>query len=324
MTVAPNRLVASLGICHGGGPLPLLGHQPELIAAWKQDMAQLVSRLGPHPSLPSVPNVDAIIVVSAHYETRGAPRVLGNAAPKIIFDYGGFPPEAYKLQYPAPGHPALAARLVAAMRHLGTRIAGSPKPELGHTAAVAKLMQEAAVDSDWGYDHGVFVPLLAMVPEPVIPVVVVTSSITEDTATQLAVGEAIREALDGGSAFSTEHPVEAGQPSRVLVLGSGSSFHNFSYMRTGRSVHSKFNGAVQAVLRDAALPLEARKAQLLKWRELPDATVDQPVGGSEHWMPFLTVAAAAGYKPTTWSQTVVNQFRGSEFLQGEFLWAESV
>jgi aromatic ring-opening dioxygenase catalytic subunit (LigB family) len=240
----------------------------------------------------------------------------------MIYDYGGFPPESYKLQYPAPGHPALAARLVAAMRHLGTRIAGAPKPELGHTVAVAKLMQEAVVDTNWGYDHGVFVPLLAMVPEPVIPVVVVTSSITEDSATQLAVGEAIREALDGGSAFSTEHPFEAGQPSRVLVLGSGSSFHNFRLMFGGRSVHSKFNGATQATLGAVGVAPEARKAQLLKWRELPDATVDQPVGGSEHWMPFLTVAAAAGYKPTTWSQTVVNSVQGAEFPQGEFLWVE--
>ncbi len=75
---------------------------------------------------------DAIVVISAHWE-EAVVSITASAAPALLFDYYGFPPEAYDYQYPAPGNPALAAR-------------------------VQGLLQQAGIDSNLdhqrGFDHG--------------------------------------------------------------------------------------------------------------------------------------------------------------------------
>ncbi len=48
--------------------------------------------------------------VSAHWEEEVA-TVMTSPAPPMLYDYYGFPPEAYKLQWPAPGAPQLARRV---------------------------------------------------------------------------------------------------------------------------------------------------------------------------------------------------------------------
>lgn len=43
-----------------------------------------------------------VVVVSAHYISRGGFAVTALERPSMYYDYGGFPQEAYELQYPAP------------------------------------------------------------------------------------------------------------------------------------------------------------------------------------------------------------------------------
>src|SRR5258708_36059091 len=59
----------------------------------------------------------AVVIVSAHWQTRGSARVNAVAQPELIYDFGGFPDELYHLRYDAPGDPALA-REVAQLLHL--------------------------------------------------------------------------------------------------------------------------------------------------------------------------------------------------------------
>jgi len=49
----------------------------------------------------------AILMISGHWETEVA-AVMASANPPMEYDYYGFPPETYKIQYPAPGSPAIA------------------------------------------------------------------------------------------------------------------------------------------------------------------------------------------------------------------------
>ena len=92
-------------ITHGGGPCFFMDWDPP--DAWDDLRAALE---GIAPSLPRTPR--AIVVVTAHWE---APQIsiASGSQPGLIYDYGGFPPHTYRLTYPAPGDPDLAARIAA-------------------------------------------------------------------------------------------------------------------------------------------------------------------------------------------------------------------
>jgi 4,5-DOPA dioxygenase extradiol len=81
---------------HGGGPLPILGDPGH------RAMVDFMRRLPDQLNKPS-----AILVISAHWE-EDAVTLLGAAKPPMLYDYYGFPEEAYAITYPGPGDPALA------------------------------------------------------------------------------------------------------------------------------------------------------------------------------------------------------------------------
>ena len=86
----------------------------------------------------------AVLVVSAHWLTPGETLVQASERPKTIHDFGGFPDELYKVQYPAPGAPLYAA-------------------------ATAGLLN-VNLTQDWGLDHGAWSVLRHIFPEATLPV----------------------------------------------------------------------------------------------------------------------------------------------------------
>lgn len=92
---------------HGGGPLPLLGDpgHKAMIDFMKVLPEQLI-------------RPDLILVISAHWEET-VPTLLGSPNPTIFYDYYGFPPETYKVQYPAPGAPEKAAQIAQMLEDAG-------------------------------------------------------------------------------------------------------------------------------------------------------------------------------------------------------------
>ncbi|HVR43148.1 MAG TPA: class III extradiol ring-cleavage dioxygenase [Thermoanaerobaculia bacterium] len=189
----------------------------------------------------------AVLVVSAHWMTRGI-RVGGSAHPETIHDFGGFPRELFELRYPAPGDPALAAR-------------------------VATLLGEASfaaeIDPERGLDHGAWVPLRLLFPEPSIPVVPISIPAREPGASLLAAGRALAPLREEG----------------ILLLGSGTIVHNLATIAFGDddattpAWASSFDEwtweAVRA--RDAAALLELDRR--------PEAPLAAPT--PEHFVPLL-------------------------------------
>ncbi|MEG1114888.1 MAG: class III extradiol ring-cleavage dioxygenase, partial [Janthinobacterium sp.] len=90
-------------LSHGGGPWPFMkdqfGGRYDVLEASLQDIPR---QIGARPK--------AVLVVTAHWE---GPQFLVSASPQpgMIYDYSGFPPHTYQIQYPAPGAPDLAAQV---------------------------------------------------------------------------------------------------------------------------------------------------------------------------------------------------------------------
>jgi aromatic ring-opening dioxygenase catalytic subunit (LigB family) len=199
----------------------------------------------------------AIVVVSAHWEGNPV-RITSAAQPPMLYDYDGFPPEAYQYDYPAPGHPALAQTIHDLLRKAGI---------------------DSVLDPARGLDHGVFVPLLLMYPAADIPVVAVSLDSSLDATKNMALGAALESLREEG----------------VLLLGSGYTFHNmeafFHPSHETKRQSGFFNDWLKETLLGSDSPSDAL-SQLSKWEDAPGARLCHP--RAEHLLPLLFIAAAAG------------------------------
>ena len=143
----------------------------------------------------ALPRPGAILVVSAHWDTR-VPTVSLASFPETIHDFSGFPAELYAKQYPAPGAPGLADQVVELLQASGIFTQTHP---------------------DRGLDHGAWVPLSLMYPVADIPVTQLSIQSRHTPAQQFALGQALQ-------------PLHA---QNILILASGAVTHNLSDFFTG-------------------------------------------------------------------------------------------
>lgn len=242
----------SLMIPHGGGPMPVLG---------EENHRELAHWLRTYPK--QLPKFSAIVVISAHWEEELA-TVTSGANPSLIYDYYGFPEAAYKLQYPAPGSPALARRIGALLD-----AAGIPNRQ----------------DARRGFDHGVFIPLMLMYPEATTPVVQVSLVKGLDPDLHIRMGLALAPLLES-----------EGEEERVLILGSGFTFRNMPAFFGPAFVRKGPNEAFEAWLRDAAsspsYKATERARRFVNWAKAPSARFCHP--REEHLMPLHVCLGAGG------------------------------
>ena len=244
----PARMPA-LFLSHGGGPGFFLKGQPMFAGADADSAA--VRFMRQIPAALRIPAPRAIVVVSAHWETSGPVGVLtGPAAPGLLYDYYGFPPEAYAphLTYPARLDAALAADVLR-------RLQGAGIP--------------AAAETRRGLDHGVFIPLKVLYPRADVPVVQVAVRASLDPAEHLALGRALAPLRAEG----------------VLLVGSGQVTHNMALIgqpHPGPKMEA-FGAWVEQTL--ALADGDARDRALAAWRtEAPHARHAHP--REEHLLPL--------------------------------------
>jgi len=238
-----------LFVPHGGGPWPFVDLGGFISS---RDVETLRTFFRELPAqLPAPPA--ALLIVSAHWEER-VPTAMASPRPPILYDYGGFPPEAYTITWPAPGDPALAARVVGLLE-----AAGIP----------------AGTDPTRGYDHGAFIPFKISWPEADVPAIQLSLKAGLDPAEHLAIGRALQPLRDEG----------------VLLLGSGMTYHNLRTIRTGAAQGT--SQAFDAWLREAATAAPATRDRLLAgWATAPQARQAHP--REEHLLPLMVAAGAAG------------------------------
>ena len=134
----------------------------------------------------SIPKPHAILCVSAHWETWGT-MVTAMSHPRTIHDFGGFPQALYDVQYEAPGSPALAAEVRAAVRRV-----------------------EVGLDGDWGLDHGCWSVVRRMYPAADVPVIQLSLDYTQAPQHHYDLAKELAPLRERG----------------VLILGSGNMVHN--------------------------------------------------------------------------------------------------
>jgi aromatic ring-opening dioxygenase catalytic subunit (LigB family) len=243
------------------GPLPVLGDP-----AHKDIVNSLRHRVPKILKLDTPDAPRAIVVITAHWSTS-RPTISSGKKHSLLYDYFGFPPEAYKLKYDAPGSPEVAEEVRRAFAEAGL---------------------DPVMDDERPWDHGVFIPFLLINPSANIPIVQLSVLESEDPATHLSMGRALGTLRD----------------SNVAIVGSGfASFHNLPLMRKVMSSGSP--GAVGALTREWSAALtpavteveqSKREARLSKWREFPHAYDMHPRNGAEHFLPLLVIAGSAGEK----------------------------
>ncbi|MGB4595255.1 MAG: class III extradiol ring-cleavage dioxygenase [Anaerolineaceae bacterium] len=234
---------------HGGGPMPLLndpGHQA-MIRFMRALPGQLIAP-------------KAIIVFSAHWE-EPAVTLQTHPTPPMFYDYYGFPPETYQIQYPAPGAPELAQKIEEVLNNQNIPTSKNPSR---------------------GYDHGHFIPLSLMYPEANIPTFQISLIKGLDPTAHLQLGEALRPFLERD----------------VLFIGSGFSYHNLrAFSWKPDNTPDPLNTAFQDWLIDTCTATEDHatvSAKLQSWSQAPGARYAHP--REEHLIPLMICAGLAAGK----------------------------
>jgi aromatic ring-opening dioxygenase catalytic subunit (LigB family) len=232
-------------LSHGGGPWPYVDGMRQLFARTEREFKALPDRLPAKPK--------AVLVITGHWE-EDAFTVSTAEHPPMMYDYGGFPEHTYRIQYPAPGSPALAARVKKLLSSLGLPVGEDPQR---------------------GFDHGTFVPLVLMYPAADVPVVMLSLKSTYDPEEHIRVGQALTCLRDEG----------------VLIMGSGMTYHNMSGM--GRETSAPVAEAFESYLGSAIAQSDwrVRNDMLIHWENAAGARLAHP--REDHLVPLMVVAGAA-------------------------------
>ncbi|KAF0694928.1 hypothetical protein As57867_014156, partial [Aphanomyces stellatus] len=173
----------------------------------------------------------AIVVVTAHWETIPEVTISSGESHDLLYDYYGFPSDAYSISYKAKGSPAVAQKI---------------HDLLSQASIPSKL------DATRGWDHGTFVPMKLINPEEDIPVVQMSVVGSWDPAHHLRIGQVLAALRD----------------ENIAILGSGMSYHPTGF-RLVMDNAKPFGEALVAAC--AKTDAAARGQALTKWESFPKA-----------------------------------------------------
>ena len=206
--------------------------------------------------LPRTPR--AVLVVSGHWEEVDF-TVSSSPNPGMVYDYYGFPEETYHIRYPAPGSPAVAARVAALLAEAGWNVRS---------------------DAQRGFDHGTFSLLTPMYSNAEVPIVQLSLRSSLDPEEHFAAGQALAPLRDEG----------------VLIIGSGQSYHNLAKLGPiNAGSAALFDGWLRRTLLRSSP--EDRRAELVQWAKAPAARESHP--REDHLIPLMVAAGAARDEPAT-------------------------
>ncbi len=162
-------------------PVLFLGHGSPMNAIEDNEFSRGWKEVGK-----TLPKPNAVLCISAHWETRGT-LITAMESPKTIHDFGGFPKELFDVQYPAPGNPELAKEIKEMIKKT-----------------------EAALDEKWGLDHGCWSVVKHLYPKADVPVIQMSLDYYQGSRFHYGLAKELLPLRRKG----------------VLIIGSGNMVHN--------------------------------------------------------------------------------------------------
>jgi 4,5-DOPA dioxygenase extradiol len=181
-------------------PVVFIGHGSPMNAIEDNSFTQTLAKIGQRWERPK-----AILVVSAHWLTRGSTSVANSPNPATIYDFGGFPQALYEVKYPAPGSPDFAKQVVDNIKSI-----------------------QVHEDHEMGFDHGAWTILKHIYPNADIPVFQMSIDYNKPPEWHYALAAEMKALRQKG----------------VLILGSGNIVHNLR-MATFHDFSQQYDWAIE-------------------------------------------------------------------------------
>lgn len=236
-------------------PVLFLGHGSPMNGIEDNEYVREFKKQGEQLDKPN-----AIIVVSAHWETRGI-LVTAMQNPRTINDFGGFPRELYEVQYPAPGHPELAKEISEIVNPTGT----------------------VQLDDKWGLDHGAWTVVKHLFPEADVPVIQLSLDYRIRPQQHYELAQQLKKLRDKG----------------VLIIGSGNIVHNIRKIDFRKlNQHYGYDWAIEANEKMKKWIIDGNHSNLINYNKQGEA-FNLAIPTPEHYLPLLYSLGLKDKKDTT-------------------------
>jgi len=227
-------------------PVLFLGHGSPMNAIEENEFVQGFRHISSEIDTPK-----AILVVSAHWESRGT-QITAMAKPATIHDFGGFPKALYDIQYPAPGNPPLA-----------NEVKGMVKSS------------EVALDDKWGLDHGAWTVIRHMYPKANIPVIQLSLDYYKNPQQHYDLAKELYQLRHKG----------------VLIVGSGNLVHNLGMVDWQKlNENYGYDWAIEANDKMKKLISDGNHQELINFSKQGKA-FDLSIPTPDHFLPLLYALA---------------------------------
>ena len=241
-----NKMTAPFGSTEQM-PVLFIGHGSPMNAIEENEFVREWRNIGK-----TLPRPNAILCVSAHWETRGT-FVTAMEKPMTIHDFGGFPKALFDVQYPAPGSPELATL----------------------TREIVKKT-EVGLDEKWGLDHGAWSVINRLYPEADVPVIQISLDYYQAPQYHYDLASELAELRRKG----------------VLIIGSGNMVHNLGLVAWDKLDADSYgyDWAIEASEKMKKFILNGDHQPLINYK-LQGKAFNLAIPSPEHYLPLLYALA---------------------------------
>jgi 4,5-DOPA dioxygenase extradiol len=235
-------------------PVLFLGHGNPMNAIEDNEFVQGWRRIGK-----TLPRPNAILCISAHWETRGT-YVTAMEKPRTIHDFGGFPQKLFEVDYPAPGSPELAKETQRLIRKT-----------------------EVQLDEQWGLDHGAWSVIMHLFPKADVPVIEMSLDRFQPAKYHYELARDLAPLRRKG----------------VLIIGSGNMVHNLRMVAWDQFHvdNYSYDWALEASSKMKQYLVEGKHQNLINFKSEGKA-FDLAIPTPEHYLPLLyTLALKEDHEP---------------------------